>query len=88
MSRDEFDDLGEEEVRKRLRVWDASKQRRARQWLEFKEWSKSSSDAQQTLKVASEANDLARSGNKIAAGALILAVIAIAVSFAGLILKR
>jgi hypothetical protein len=86
----EFEELGEEEVRKRLaaHVWTASKERLARQWLELRDWSKSSHDAQQTQALAREANGLARSGNMIATIALIAAAIAIAISVIGLFLKK
>jgi len=89
-ARSEFDDLGEEEVRRRLagHVWSASKERLARQWLELREWSTSSADAKQTLAMAKEANDLARSGNTIATVALIMSLIAIAVAVLGIFLKR
>jgi hypothetical protein len=93
----EFEDLGEVEVRKRLarHIWDEDKERLARQWLESKEWSRSSEDSRATVAIAKEANDLARSANDIARSnniiatvALIFAVIAIAISIIGLFLKR
>ncbi len=85
----ELDGLGEEEVRKRLaaHIWGEDKERLARQWLESKEWSRSSEDGRATLALAKEANDLARSANDIARSnniiamfAVVVAVIAIAVS--------
>ncbi len=93
----EFDGLGEEEVRKRLaaHIWGEDKERLARQWLESREWSRSSEDSRATLALAKEANDLARSANDIARSnntiamiAIIAAVIAIAVSVFGLFLKK
>jgi hypothetical protein len=53
----EFEDLGEDEVRKRLAasIWGEDKARLARQWLEFRETA-----------LAREANDLARSANTAA----------------------
>jgi CHASE3 domain sensor protein len=61
----EFDALGEIEIRKRLadHIWSEEKDALARQWLEFRESSNSSQDRRQTLAVAKEANDLARSAN-------------------------
>lgn len=89
-TQNELEDLGEEEVRKRLdaHVWTASKERQARQWLEFKRWYKSSDDARQTLAIAREASDIARSGNTLATLALIAATIAIAVSIVGVFLQK
>jgi hypothetical protein len=92
----EFEDLGEDDVRKRLGavVWDGTKQVAARQWLEAREADKGAENRRETLALAKEANDLAkeandvaRANNRIAALALIGAGIAIAISIIGLFLK-
>jgi hypothetical protein len=93
----EFEELGEEEVHKRLAasIWGEEKARLAREWLQSKEWSRSSADSRATLAIANEANDLAQSANDIARSnniiatiALVVAVIAIAVSILALFLKK
>lgn len=64
----EFEELGEVEVRKRLaaHIWGEEKEALAHQWLEFRESSNSSEVRRQTLAVAREANDLARAANNSA----------------------
>jgi hypothetical protein len=61
----EFETLGEVEVRKRLaaHIWSEEKEALARQWIEWRESSNLSEDRRQILAVAKEANDLARSAN-------------------------
>jgi hypothetical protein len=89
----EFEDLGEEDVRKRLgrRIWTEDKERSARLWLEFRETrlAREANDlAKRANDVAQQANELVRTNNIIATIALIGAGIAIAVSILGLFLKR
>jgi hypothetical protein len=89
----EFEDIGEEEVRKRLaaHIWSEDKERLARQWLELRSTSlaREANDlARRANDVAKEANDIARRNNFIAALALFGAGIAITVSIIGLFLKR
>ena len=82
----EFEELGEETVRKRLSasIWGEDKARLARQWLELR----SANDlARRANDAAREANDIARRNNFIATLALFGAGIAIAISIIGLILK-
>ena len=97
--REEFEDLGEEDVRKRVaqHIWDVRKERLARQWLKDQE----TALARKANELAREANDLARKANDVAkeasdiAGAnkniamwaLAGAVIAILVSIASLVLN-
>jgi hypothetical protein len=106
----EFDALGEMEVRKRVvaQVWGEEKQKLAEHWLNYQESQDSSASRRETLRLANEANDLARSANesaldansiarassdsakrsaaaartsnKIAAAALIAAIIAVVIS--------
>ena len=99
----EFEQLGEEEVRKHLRahIWGEEKERLAFQWLELGEAAKALENRRKTLAlvrevndlarrandVAKEANDTARTNNIIATFALFLAGIAIGVSIIGLFLK-
>lgn len=88
----EFEELGEEDVRKRLarHIWLEDKERLARQWLELRETSlaREANDlARRANDAAKEANDIARKNNVIATVALIMAVIAIAVSIIGLFMK-
>jgi hypothetical protein len=64
------------------------KERQARQWLEFRDWSKSSKDSRQSLGLTRKANEIARSRNTIDTVALIIAVTVIAVSIAGVSAKR
>jgi len=70
----EFEDLGEIEVRKRLaaRLWSEEKEALARQWIEFRE-ARDSSTSADSLALAREANDLARSANDLARSANISA---------------
>lgn len=89
----EFEDLGEEEVRKRLaaHIWSEDKERLARQWLEFRgtALAREANDlARRANELAEKANDIARTNNIIATFALVMAVIALAVSIIGLFLKR
>jgi len=100
---EEFEQLGEEEVRKHLgaHIWGEEKERLARQWLELGEAVKALENRRKTLAlvrevndlarrandVAKEANDTARTNNIIATFALFLAGIAIGVSIIGLFLK-
>lgn len=65
---EEFEKLGEPEVRKRLaaHIWSEEKDALARQWIEWRESSNSSEDRRRILAVAREANDLARSANNSA----------------------
>ena len=81
----EFEDLGEEDVRKRLgmHIWGEDKERLARQWLQLRE----TSLAREANDLAKRANDLARSNNFIAGLALFGAAIAITISIIGLFLK-
>jgi hypothetical protein len=85
----EFEGLGEDDVRKRLGavVWDGHKQVAARQWLEAREAAKAAENRRETLAVAKEANEIARSNKRIAMFALVMAGIAILVSIFGLFLK-
>jgi hypothetical protein len=64
----EFEKLGEIEVRERLaaHIWSEEKDALARQWLEYCESFNSSEDRLRTLAVAKDANDLARSANEAA----------------------
>jgi hypothetical protein len=89
----EFEDLGEEDVRKRLaaHIWSEEKEKLARQWLEHRGTSlaREANDlAREANNAARQANDLASKNNIIATVALIIAVVAIAVSIIGLFLKR
>ena len=92
----EFEDLGEEEVRKRLgmHTWLEDKEKLARQWLQSGDTAKAAENRRDTLALAKEANDLAkeandvaRQNNTIATLALIVGVIALALSIIGLFLK-
>ena len=88
----EFEQLGEEEVRKRLaqHIWREDKERLARHWLELQETSlarEANIKAKEANDLAREANVIAHTNNLIATLALIMAVIAIAVSILGLFLK-
>jgi len=92
----EFEQLGEEEVRKHLRahIWGEEKERLAFQWLELGEAAKALENRRETLALArrandaaKEANDTARTNNIIATFALFVAGIAIGVSIIGLFLK-
>ena len=71
----EFEQLGEVEVRKRIvaRVWSREKQELAEHWLRFQECTDSSASRRETLRLANEANDLARSANKAASEANVIA---------------
>jgi hypothetical protein len=80
----EFEELGEEEVHRRLGVWSESKARRARQWLKLQE----TSLAREANDLAKEANLIARRNNFIATLALFGAGIAIAISIIALVLKK
>lgn len=64
----QFESLGEEGVRKALaeNLWGEEKVALALQWLELRELSNSAEDRRQTLAIASDANDLARSANAAA----------------------
>jgi hypothetical protein len=89
----EFEDLGEDDVRKRLgrHIWDVEKERSARLWLEAREkyLAREANDlAKRANDVAQRANDLVRTNNVIATFALVGAGIAIAISILGLFLKR
>jgi hypothetical protein len=88
----EFEDLGEEEVRKRLaaHIWGEDKERLARQWLELRETSlaREANDlARKANDAAKEANDIARTNNIIATLALVGAGFSITVSIIGLFLS-
>jgi len=89
----EFEDLGEEEVRKILGghiIWGEDKERLARQWLELRETSlarEANELAKRANDLAKRANDLARSNNFIAGLALFGAALAITVSIISLFLK-
>jgi hypothetical protein len=88
----EFEDLGEEDVRKRLlqHIWGEDKERLARQWLEHRGTflDREANDlARKANAIAEKANDLARKNNIIATIALIGAGIAIAISIISLFLK-
>src|SRR5262245_32007275 len=85
----EFEALGEDDVRKRVGavVGDARKLVAARQWLEAREAAKGAENRPETLALAKEANDLARTNNVIATFALSGAGIAIAISIIALFLK-
>jgi hypothetical protein len=83
--REEFEDLGEEQVHARLvrHIWGEDKERLARQWLGLRETSlaREANDlARRANDVAKEANDIAHRNNIIAALALVVAVIALVVS--------
>jgi len=71
----EFETLGEEEVRKRLGAhqYGEAKARLAAQWLEYRESLRSSASNAQSLALAREANDLARSANATASEANVIA---------------
>ncbi len=76
-------------------IWSEEKAKLAREWLESKEWSRSSVDSQKSLALAKEANDLARSANDIARHnntiarrALMASAIAVLISILGLILQK
>lgn len=68
---DEFDTLGEEEVRKRVagHRYSGRREQQARQWLEYRASLDSSGSRRNALCLASEANDLAREANRIARNA-------------------
>jgi hypothetical protein len=88
----EFEELGEEEVRKRLgaHIWGEDKERLARQWLELRETSlaRQANDlAMKANDAAKEANDIARTNNIIATLALVGAGFSITVSIIGLFLS-
>jgi hypothetical protein len=81
----EFDDLGEDAVRQRLadHSWSEEKKRLARDWLDMR----TSARIRVACSAARDANDsafrsenAARVGNYIAAAALVVAVIALAIS--------
>ena len=89
----EFEELGEEDVSKRLtaHIWSEEKERLARQWLQLRETSlaREANDlARRANDAAKEANDIARTNNLMAGLALIAAGIAIAISIIGLFLRR
>jgi len=89
----EFEELGEEKVRKLLseHIWLEDKERLAHHWLELRSTSlaKEANDlARKANDVAKEANLIARRNNSIAALALIGAGVAIIVSILGIFLKR
>src|SRR5262249_27872701 len=93
----EFEDLAEEEVRKRLgmHIWLEDKEKLARQWLQSGEAAKAAENRRDSLALAKKANDIARAANDvertnniIATLALVGAGIAIATSIIGLFLKR
>jgi hypothetical protein len=89
----EFEELGEEEVRKRLaqHIWGEEKEQLARQWLELRSTSlaRVANDlARRANDTANEANVIARNNNMIAGFALVAAGIAIAISILGLFLRR
>jgi hypothetical protein len=67
----EFEALGEEEIRRRLaaRQYSVTKTHSANQWLEYRESLSSSVSNAQSLALAREANDLARSANATASEA-------------------
>src|SRR5262245_56855855 len=72
----EFEDLGEEEVRKRLaqHIWGEDKERLARQWLDHRSTSlaREANDLARTANdIAEKANSLARKGNIIATLSLV-----------------
>jgi hypothetical protein len=81
----EFDELGEDDVRKRLaaHIWSEEKERLARDWLDMR----ASAQVRVAIAAARDANDsawrssmAARTGNWIAAAALVVAVIALVIS--------
>ena len=81
----EFDELGEDDVRKSLaaHIWPEEKERLARDWLDMR----ASAQVRVANAAARDANDsawrsaqAARTGNWIAAAALVVAVIALAIS--------
>jgi hypothetical protein len=82
----EFEELGEEEVRKRLagHIWGEDKERLARQWLEAREAAKAAENRRKTLALAKEANDLARSANDVARRNNIVATLALVVAMIAL----
>ena len=75
----EFEGLGEEQVHKRLaaHIWGEEKEALARQWLEFRETNKSSTDTREGLALAKEANDLARLANDTARSGNVIATVAL-----------
>ena len=81
----EFEELGEEEVRKRLsaHIWGEDKERLARQWLDLRQ----TSLAREANDLAREANDIASRNNFIAMLALFGAGLSITVSIIGLLLS-
>jgi hypothetical protein len=86
----EFEELGVEEVHRRLGVWSESKARRARQWLQLQETSlaREANDlAKKANDAAKEANDIARTNNIIATLALVGAGFSITISIIGLFLS-
>jgi hypothetical protein len=88
----EFEELGEDDVRKRLsaHIWGEDKERLARQWLELRETSlaREANDlAKKANDAAKEANDIARTNNIIATLALVGAGFSITVSIVGLFLS-
>jgi hypothetical protein len=92
----EFDSLGQVEVRKRVtaKIWTEEKAKLAHQWLAYQESQESSASRQKTLDVTKEAADLAKSAMEaartstmIATLALIAAAIAVVLSVIGLFLK-
>jgi hypothetical protein len=88
----EFEELGEDVVRKRLSasIWPEDKARLARQWLELRETSlaREANDlARKANDVAEKANALARKNNMIATFALVGAGIATTISIISLFLK-
>jgi hypothetical protein len=89
----EFEELGEEEVHKRLgsHIWGEDRKKLARQWLALRGTSldREAIDlARRANDAANEANVIARNNNMIAGFALIAAGIAIAISIIGLFLRR
>ena len=71
----EFESLGEIEVRKRLaaHMWSEEKEALARQWIEYRESFDSSASRANSLALAREANDLARKANSSASEANVIA---------------
>jgi hypothetical protein len=72
----EFDDIGEEGVRKELagNSYSEGRKQQAYQWLEHRQSLASSDVRSHTLALANEANDLARAANKLASEANVIAL--------------
>jgi CHASE3 domain sensor protein len=72
---EEFETLGETEVRKRLgaHMFGEDKERLAHQWIEYRRSMESSEARRRTLALATEANDLARSANVAASDSVTIA---------------